>query len=66
MSVGISHVNSDASEMENDWEEDCPCKECEKEGHYCDVWDAQYCCRLCMWKNDGEPPWCDDCDPMDI
>ena len=53
--------------MPNDYDDDCPCVECEKNGIYCDYWDAQYCCTLCRWENGGEEPsWCDDCDPWDI
>ena len=45
-------------------DDDCPCNTC---GMDCDYWDARYCCTLCIWEHGGEePPWCEDCDPMDI
>jgi hypothetical protein len=51
--------------MEEDDSED-PCETCE-ERDYCDAWEAQFCCTLCCYMNGGEePPWCDECDPMDI
>lgn len=39
-----------------------PCDECSNE-EYCDHWDAQFCCTLCMYLGHEH---CDDCDPMDI
>lgn len=48
-------------------DEDCPCKECEAIGWFCDEWEMQYCCELCRWLSDDEEPiYCDECDPMDI
>ena len=47
-------------------DEEIPCETCDR-AEWCDGWEAQFCCTLCMWENGGEyPPWCDDCDPWDI
>ncbi len=47
-------------------DEESPCETCDRKD-WCDGWEAQFCCDLCIWQNDGkEPPWCEDCDPWDI
>ena len=45
--------------------EESPCETCDRKD-WCDGWEAQFCCALCIWQNGGEPPWCDDCDPWNI
>ena len=49
--------------MEEHYIED-PCSECSRV-EYCDGWEAQFCCKRCMWEWGDDPP-CDDCDSMDI
>ena len=44
--------------------DDYPCDSCAMKNN-CDGWDAQFCCKLCMYLYDGEPN-CDDCNPEDI
>ena len=43
---------------------DHPCDNCSQK-ETCDGWEAAYCCTLCMYEYDGDPP-CEYCDPMDI
>lgn len=41
-----------------------PCDNC-GQADYCDGWEAQFCCTLCNYNNNGNTP-CEMCDPMDI
>lgn len=43
-------------------DEDYPCDTCPSADD-CDGWEAQFCCRLCLYHGGRD---CDDCDPMDI
>ena len=45
-------------------DDEYPCDNCSIK-EWCDGWEAQFCCQLCMYLYDGEPN-CKDCDPMDI
>lgn len=50
----------------SDMDEQSPCETCDR-AEWCDGWEAQLCCTLCIWEHGGEEPtWCDECDPMDI
>ena len=43
--------------------EDHPCDNCGS-AKFCDGWEAQFCCKLCLYLHDD--PDCDNCDHMDI
>lgn len=45
------------------YEDDYPCDTC-SQADWCDHWEAQFCCTLCMYLGGGDD--CDSCDPMDI
>jgi len=44
-------------------ESESPCHTCDRQ-EFCDGWEAQFCCKLCLYYNDD--PDCENCDPMDI
>lgn len=48
--------------MGEDWEEPYPCDTC---GRDCDIWEMQFCCKLCIYHYGNDTP-CENCDPYDI
>ena len=45
-------------------DDEYPCNNCPTKD-YCDGWDAQFCCTLCMYLYEDDTP-CDTCNSEDI
>ena len=54
--------NSIENNKMNGNDKECPCDNCESK-NYCDIWEAQFCCRLYQY---NKTEHCNNCDPMDI
>lgn len=50
--------------MSENYETNYPCDDCGSKDD-CDHWETVFCCTLCNYNYDGDPP-CENCDPMDI